>query len=320
MRISHKLFPCFVVAAALFQIPLPLAAQQDTVGLRLDADKREVAVGETLTLTIEFKQLGTGNSTVSGEPSIPTPQNFEIRGQESATQVSIINQQTAMISTTKLTLAAMKTGDETLGPAVLIYQDDAGIKKEIKSNVVTVKVVEKNGKKNDEAPEANPQSSNPPSNPDELRDLKPLLPESFNFLRLLIWSLVAILIVGFVWWQFRKPRKTGPPPIPLGTEARLRDAWKKLANENLSSKEFCLGLSSLVRECLQYRYQLPAVYSTTEEILKAVSSRKASDDEKAAIEKCLRTCDRVLHADGNLTGRDNLRALCSVLLPKISRN
>jgi hypothetical protein len=295
-----------------------LFAQQATVGLRLDVDKREVAVGEVLTLTVEFKQIGTGNSTASGEPTIPPPQNFQIQGQSSATQVAIINQQTAMISTTKYELVATKVGEETLGPALLIYQDDQQRKKEIKSNVVTVKVVDK--KQDENPPASNPQSNNPPTNPDDLRDLKPLLPETTNWLRIVIWSLVGLLIVGFVIWQFLKPKKAGPPPIPMGKEAQLRDAWKKLANENLSSKEFCLGLSSLVRECLQYRYQLPAIYSTTEEILKEMRQRKASDDEKAAIEKCLKACDRVLHADGNLTGRDNLRALCAVLLPKVSRS
>ena len=39
-----------------------------------------------------------------------------------------------------------------------------------------------------------------------------------------------------------------------------------------------------------------------------------------AAEKCLKTCDRVLYADGNLTGRDNLRALCSALLPKAPKS
>jgi hypothetical protein len=39
-------------------------------------------------------------------------------------------------------------------------------------------------------------------------------------------------------------------------------------------------------------------------------------DETAAVEKCLRTCDRVLYANGNVGARDTLRTLASVLLPK----
>ncbi len=39
-----------------------------------------------------------------------------------------------------------------------------------------------------------------------------------------------------------------------------------------------------------------------------------------AVEKCLKACDRVLYADGNLTGRDALKTLAANLLPKASNN
>ena len=313
------------VIAVLGLAPLSLRAQQEAIGLRMDVDGRQVSVGDKLTVTIEFKQIGNGNSSVISGPSIPTPQHFEVRGQSSYNEVVMVNQQSTMIFTTKLTLAATTTGDETLGPAVLIYQDPAGKKREIKSNVVNVTVTEKTGfslfggKKNN--PPTEVPSNNPAANPDQLRDLKPLLPEVVNFLRIVLWAVVALLVVGFFLWQFLKPKRAqGGAPVPMGVEAQFRDAWKKLGNEELSSKDFCLGLSKLVRECLQYRYQFPAVNYTTEEIEREMGKRKASDDEKSAIEKCLKTCDRVLHADGNLTGRDNLRTMASILLPKTPKN
>jgi hypothetical protein len=330
MKKKLRYFQILAAGALSWLVIAPLGAQQSqAVGLRMDVDKRQVEVGEHLTLTIEFKQLGSGNSTATGEPSISTPEHFEIQGQSSATQVTIINQQTAVISTTRLNLVATKAGDETLGPALLVFLDPQGKKREIKSNVITVTVVEKSGfslfgkKKNENPPNQNPTVANPPAaaNDDELRDVKPLLPEAFNALRLAFWSLVLLLIAGFIWWRFRKRGGAQkPPPIPLGKAEQLRSNWKKLSNEDLSSKEFCLALSSLVRECLQYKYSYPAVNYTTEEILKAMEKQKASDDERVAVEKCLKTCDRVLHADGNLTGRDNLRALCSALLPKLSKS
>ncbi len=314
-----------VAAAVLGFLPLALCAQQEAIGLRMDVDGRQVSVGDKLTVTIEFKQIGNGNSSVVSGPSIPTPQHFEVRGQTSYTQVVMVNQQSTMIYTTKLTLAATTTGDETLGPAVLIYQDPAGKKREIKSNVVNVTVTEKagfslfGGKKNN--PPTEPPADNPPPDEDALRGLKPLLPEVVNVIRIIFWIFLALLVAGFFLWQFFKPkRKPAGAPVPMGIEAQFRDAWKKLGNEDLTSKEFCLGLSKLVRECLQYRYQFSAVNFTTEEILREMGKRRASEDEKSAIEKCLKTCDRVLHADGNLTGRDNLRALASALLPKTPKS
>lgn len=298
---------------------------QTEVGLRLDVDKRQVAVGDTLTVSIEFRQVGV-NNTFTGSPSISTPEHFDIQGQSSATQVTIVNQQTAQISTTRYTLVATKPGDETIGPALLIYQDDRGKKHEIKSNVANVTVVEKHGfslfgNSGGNAPAAPPQAAPPaPASPDELRGLKPLLPESFSFLKPMLLVLILGAIAGFVAWQFRKtPGASRAPAAPLGKAAQLREAWKKLSSEELGPKEFCLALSGLVRECLQYRFNFPAVDSTTEEILKALKQYKLTDDERLAAEKCLKACDRVVYADGNLTGRENLRALCSALLPKVPK-
>lgn len=325
MKKDKGIFLCLAVLFALGFLPLLVGAQEETVGIRMDVDNHQVAVGDKLYVTIEFKQLGNGNSSVVSGPSIPTPEHFEIGGQTTYTQMVMINQQSTMIYTTKLTLVATTPGNESLGPASLIYQDTAMKKKEIKSNTVNVTVVEKSGfslfgGKKQNPPVGTPDN-NPPANPDDLRGLKPLLPEIVNIFRYALWTVVGLLIIGFFLWQFLKPKRpSSAPAVQMGVEAQFRDAWKKLGNEDLSSKEFCFGLSRLVRECLQYRYQFPAVNYTTEEILREMSKRKSSDDEKAAIDKCLKTCDRVLHADGNLTGRDNLRAMASVILPKAPKN
>ena len=297
-------------------------AQQAEVGLRMGVDRRQVRVGEDLTLTLEFKQVGSGNSSVMGEPQISTPEHFEIRGQTSSTQVNMINQQTMAISTTRLRLVATKPGTETLGPALLIYQDASGNKREIKSNVATVTVVEKSGfslfgKKSQSPPQAPASTAAPPAQSPggDLRDVKPLLPESHMFIKALLVLILLGLIAGFIWRQLNRP-VSGPAVAPLGKAAQLKDAWKKLSNEDLSGKEFCLGLSNLIRECLQYRFQFPAVDFTTEEVLRELKKVRISDDEFVAAEKCLKTCDRVLYADGNLTGRDNLRSFAQALLPK----
>jgi len=320
MRMKSRLFGAGAALCFLALTVQTLWAQQtETIGLRLDVDKRQVEVGDNLVVSIEFKQLESGNSTASGEPSIATPEHFEIRGQSTATQVSIINQKTAMISTTRLTLVATKPGDETLGPALLIFQDPQGNKREIKSNVVTVTVIEKKpfslfGSKKS-APSPTPETA--PQSADEPRDVKPLMQDSGNGFRIVFWLVVALVIAGFVWWKSRGGEKTtAAQEIPLGKAAQLRESWKKLGNEDLSSKEYCLLLSSLVRECLQYRFDFPAVHSTTEEILRTLEKVKATENERSAAEKLLKTCDRVLHADGNLTGRDSLKSLCSALLPK----
>lgn len=316
----------FFVLVSGFHCGIALGQQQTQVGLKLDVDQRTVQVGDTLTVELEFKQLDNSNMNVVQEPTLPVPQHFDVRGTSSATQVSIVNNQTAEVSTTRFTLVATSPGDETLGPAVLIYEDANGKKQEIQSNVANVSVTPRQGfsifghKSPAPTPVPNMPSSISTVPDDQLRGIKPLFPE-FLDIRLILCLVVAwILAMLFLWYKFGRSKPALKLSSPLGKEAQLRENWRKLADENLDAKAFCLALSRLIRECLQYRYGFGAVHSTTEEILKQLSQRKLTNDEKEAVEKCLRTCDRVLHAEGNLTGRDNLRSLASVLLPKVNKS
>jgi len=303
--------------------PSLLRAQQE-VGLKMDVDKRQMEVGDSLTLTLDFKQIGTTNSAVVQEPSIPSSENFEIHGSSSSTRVMIMNRQATEVSTTTFHLTATKAGTVSLGPALLIYQDPDGKRREIQSNIVTVTIAEKSGfsffgKKNENPASNSNAAPASAATPDDLRTIKGLPSDSFSW-SYIFWLIVLILIVGFVWRVLTK-KPAGPARVnPVGKEAELKMAWKKLGNDNLSSKEFALGLSNLVRECLQYRFGFAAVDCTTEEILMEFSKRKVPDVEKNAAEKCLKTSDRILYADGNLTGRDALRNACAVLLPKTNKD
>ncbi len=320
MKLSALSLMCMVLAIA------PRLWAQEEIGLKMDVDKRQLEVGDTLTLTLDFKQLGTTNSAVVQEPSIPSSENFEIHGQFSGTRVQQFGHQIAVISTTTYKLTATKVGTAQLGPALLIYRDEQGKNREMKSNIVTVTVNEKTGfsffgKKNESpAPTAAPAAAPAVPTPDELRNIKGLPADSTNWISFAFWLVVLILIGGFAWRIFTK-KPAGPKKIiPVGKEAELKQAWKKLGNDDLSSKEFALGLSNLVRECLQYRFGFEAVDCTTEEVLNELSKLKVTDTEKGAVEKCLKTSDRVLYADGNLTGRDTLRNACAVLLPKTNKD
>jgi hypothetical protein len=321
MKRSMKFFGMSLALLFLAAAPGFLRAQEE-VGLKMDVDKRQLEVGDTLTLTLDFKQVGTSNSAVVQEPSIPSSENFEIRGDFSSNRVQMLGNNLTAVSTTTYRMEATKAGTVQLGPASLIYQDPSGKRREMQSNIVTVVVTEKTGfslfgkKSAEPTPAASGAAPAAVPSPDDLRAIKGLPPDSFSWWTFLFWLVVLILIVGFIWRQYRK-KPAGPAKVILvGKAEELNRAWKKLADDNLEPKEFTLGLSNLVRECLQYRFGFEAVDYTTEEILKELSKIKAGNDEKSAVEKCLKTSDRVLYADGNLTGREALRSACAVLLPK----
>jgi hypothetical protein len=301
--------------------PTPFAA----AGLRLEVDRREVEVGESLTLTVEFKQVSSGTQVQTGEPHIATPVNFEIGMRFSNSRIEMVDQVAQVITTTRLKLTATRPGEEVLGPAQLIFVDASGQKHQIESNTATVTVVEKkpllgSGKKKNAAPKPAAPPAAAPVQADDLRDLKPLLPESHWLLWTLFWIVLLAAVGGFAYRLHL--RRKGPPtaaPPPLEEAARLREAWKRLGKEDLGSEEFCLGLSTLVRDCLRYRYAFDAPDLTTEEILRELKGKRPPKDDVESVERCLKACDRVLYAEGNLTGRDALRSAAQGLLPKPSK-
>src|ERR1700722_19951607 len=172
-------------------------APADQMGLRLDVDKRQVEVGDSLTLTVEFKQIGSGNGMEIEGRSIPTPENFDLRSTPSSTQIIESNGQIYQVSDPKIALVATKEGQETLGPASLIYQDPKLGKKEIQSNGLSVTVTPKTAFSlfGHSAPAS--AAAAPPALPqDGFRDVKPLLPESFGFFKWLILFLLVLLVTG----------------------------------------------------------------------------------------------------------------------------
>jgi hypothetical protein len=131
-----------------------------------------------------------------------------------------------------------------------------------------------------------------------------------------IW-IAVLLLVGLLVWRISSPQKPARNAPAIGEEGRLREAWKKLGDEELSAEAFCRSLSTLVRECLQYQCGFEAVDFTTEEIFAELKKHELTSKQTEAVEKCLKACDRVLYADGNLTGRDTLKSLAANLLPKV---
>jgi hypothetical protein len=296
-------------------------APADQMGLRLDVDKRQVEVGDSLTLTVEFKQIGSGNGMEIQGPSVPTPENFDLRSTQSSTQIIESNGQLYQVSDTKITLVATKEGQETLGPASLVYQDPKLGKREIQSNGLSVTVTPKTGFSlfGHAAPASAVAPAVTPAQPEDgLRDVKPLLPESFGFFKWLILFLLVLLAVGF-FIRLRMRRPSPASSATISEEEGWKDSLRKLFNEDLPSKEFCLKLSIWIRECLEARFSFPAVDYTTGEILRALRQAKASEDVREAAEKCLRVCDRVIYAEGNLGSKDNLKTWASTLAPKAAK-
>ena len=118
-----------------------------------------------------------------------------------------------------------------------------------------------------------------------IKPIKTLLDAPLTFREVLPWLLVgvvALLIIGglLYWFVFRKkpePVLTGPPPpqIPPHEVAMRKLAkleQKKLWQEG-SIKAYYVELTEILREYLEGRYHVPALESTTDEIIAGLNSK-----------------------------------------------
>lgn len=318
----------WLVLAALGGVSFGIAAPatQEEVGLRLEVNKRQVEVGDSLTVSLEFRRQGNnGGSVVSGNPSIPMLENFDVRGSSSSTRVMMVNNQMSEVATTNIHLVATKPGEATLGPAIVLYQDAQQGKRELKSNTVVVSVTPKKsfsifGHKQAEATPAPAPSSAAPASTDDLRDIHGLMqPKPFP------WGLVfwPLLLIGVGFWAYRVWKRRGlksASVAPKGPAEVLRERYRVLSRSETNSEEFCRTAAALARACLQYRYGFPAEDRTSAEVSDELKKLKASEAVRESVEKCLKTCDRVLYAEGVLSSvaREGALQALSNLLPKAS--
>lgn len=308
----------------------PLRAQQAQMGLRLDVDKREVKVGEKIRLTVEFRRVGSGNILVIRQPTIATPERFTITSRSASTQIAMDGQNAVEISTVKYTLEADREGVETLGPAVMVFQVPGQQPEEVRSNSINVTVLPKASlnpfAKKEPTPTPAAQEPVPPPPPaagppsEDIRDLKSLLFSGIGWvLHVLFWLILAILGLWLLarvlakLWKSRRVAAAVPKPGSV-----LRERFRRLSDEGLSGRDFSLAVSELVRECLRLRYGISAPDMTTGEVGRALKAARAEAELAERALEVLRSCDRVLYADGTLTLKDrqSMRSTAGDLLPK----
>jgi hypothetical protein len=138
------------------------------------------------------------------------------------------------------------------------------------------------------------------------------------------WGFVfwPALLIGAGYWAYRRWKRKASSSrveVPKGPAELLRERYRVLSRSETNGEEFCRTASALVRACLQYRYGFPAEDRTTSEVTAELKRLKASEAVRESVEKCLKTCDRVLYAEGVLSSvaREGALQALSNLLPKV---
>ncbi|KAA3663016.1 MAG: hypothetical protein DWQ10_01130, partial [Calditrichaeota bacterium] len=146
-----------------------------------------------------------------------------------------------------------------------------------------------------------------PSEEGDIRGLKNQAEIPIDFKRIIIYALIAlavILAVVLFWW-YRKKRQQGglfstpePPPRPAHEVAlerlnNLESSGMLAAGE---IKDYFTELSEILREYIEGRFSIPALESTTFEIMQAFDKPEFHDVDLGAIEPNLNLSDLVKFA------------------------
>jgi len=144
----------------------------------------------------------------------------------------------------------------------------------------------------------------------EIEPIKPILTEAKNISDYLIFIYIlgALLLVGIAWWLFvrwQQNKVAIPQPvveevihIPAHTQAlnslstlRLEQLWQKG-----EVKEYQSRLTFIIREYLENRYDVPALESTTEEIVQNISNADLDLSDVESLKRILQVADLVKFA------------------------
>ena len=279
-RIISFLFFFFLISTG----PVGGILAQPSIQLRMEANPREIAIGDIiqLNMTVIFS---TG---LSPTPiSLPDPMGeFELVDYESTqpkkTRELKIHQEH------RFSLTTFSTGTQVIPAIQLAFSDESGKVAETETQEIEIQVISLLEKYGDEG---------------NLRPLKGF----FNFRSYWwAWALLGLIVlVVFVWLGFRlfkKPaggekEQTTPPRPP---QELIWEAIQHLEDSDLLSeekaKDFYSHLSSALRQYLEGRFHISALDRTSSELMSEIRKEKFSPELTSLIREMTTNGDLVKFA------------------------
>ena len=156
----------------------------------------------------------------------------------------------------------------------------------------------------------------------EIKPIEGLLEVPLLFNEILPYIIAAIGLIILLWliyylyqrWK-NKPKAEQPihegPKVPLHERAltRLHQLEQAGLWQQGREKEYQSELTEILREYIEERYLLPAMESTSTEILETFNRQVRDTHLYSLLERCLTIADFVKFAKGSLTGREHELAM-----------
>lgn len=273
------------------------AIAQDAVML-LEADKKEISIGEQLKLHLEIKapvtaavRLPVLKDTLTGQVEILEVSNTDT--------IFPDNEVTSQIITIDLLVTSFDTGYQVIPPLTAYVGEDSVSSRAILINVKTVLI--------DDAA--------------DIKDIKEPLDVPFSLWEWLqenwMWPagvllLIALIAIYFIYFhnKEKKPAEVILPPAPpkpahvLALE-KLKNTEEKKLWQHGQLKEYHSELSEILREYLENRYRVNALEQTSEEIFHHLRYLDVPDPAKNQLRQVLMLSDMVKFAKEKPVASEN---------------
>ena len=263
----------------LFLIPALSFAQEATVNAVLDT--QEILIGDqiNLDLTVEIAD----GSTVAWPVYKDT-----ITGQLEIVQSSLIdtakNESGETVYHQRLVITSFDTGFIVLPPVDFLFNADS-LLLSTEPQLIFV-------------------SDIPVEMEADIKDIKEPYEVPFNWKKWIKWFLIALLVIGLIigaillWEKYRKKPeqvqvarpKPKRPAHEIALE-KLEALRQKKLWQNDKVKEFYIELSDIIREYIEFQFDILALEMTTDETMAALRFRGIEEEKIRPLEAMLRMAD-----------------------------
>lgn len=258
--------------------------------ITLTADRPTLGLADRFQLTLTVK-APTGTEIMLPE-SVKQLGTFTVEGQTPAGPTAIDPQMQRWQQI--YTLEANATGEQEIPPLVLSFREADAAPETEPTQVQT-------------DPWSITVTSVLPENADVMapRDIAP--PVALIAPRTPLWIWVSVMVIGLalagglVWWLRQRAKQPAPPPPPRPAHELALEALQRLQGDNLMDhhaiEPFYVRLSSILRQYIEWRFQLRAPEQTTEEFLAdALASGGLIATHRDLLSSFLHQCDLVKFA------------------------
>ncbi len=275
------------VAQEAEQAPQPVRQEKSLQGVRvtLEAERQRMGMADRLRVTLSVE--APVHTAVTLPQVVPTLGPFQVLRHTPSEPIPLTPQTQQWQQ--DYTLEAESSGELTLPPLTVAFQDADAALRQIRTDPIVIMVT---SVLPDDADVRAPKDIAPPVA--LVRRGMPL------WLLIAVWVLLGMGLMAGLWWYQRRRGRAAPPP-PRPAHVLALQALQHLQRQDLIGtphiEEFYVRLSAILRRYVEWRFGLRAPEQTTEEFLAAmVASGGLIATHRELLGTFLQHCDLVKFA------------------------